>query len=74
MYCCHPLKQSCMQAAPRVTRKAGEAEAGVGVGMTLKESPSAKGVSKEAEMGLGIHTSVLKAFHLGVEQFERHAA
>lgn len=56
-----------MQAAPRVTG-GGEGGAGmlglvVGLGRTLKESPSAKDVTKEAETALGVCT-VLKAFYL----------
>lgn len=43
MYCCHPLKQSCMQAAPRVTRKAGEAEAGGGGGDDAQGEPKRQG-------------------------------
>lgn len=38
----------------------------VGVGRTLKESPSAKDVSKEAETVLGVCTMVLKTFYLEV--------
>lgn len=67
MYCCHPLKQRCMQATPRVTGEGGgRLGLGVGVGRTLKESSSAKDVSKEAETVLGVCTTVLKTFYLKV--------
>lgn len=38
----------------------------VWLGRTLKESPSAKDVSKEAETVLGVCTTVLETFYLEV--------
>lgn len=60
-----------MQAAPRVMGGGVRLELAMGVGRKLKENPSARDVSKEAETGLGVHIRVLKTSYLEVEQFER---
>lgn len=68
MGCCRALKRSGLQQPPGPGRRGGPGWGGEDIG----EQPSATGVSREAQTGLGVCARFSKHFPLKVEQFERN--